>query len=127
MRNEIWNKIEWEIINVNKIISNKRRGTESKEKVNWRVDMNFCINNMQSEKEREEKKSNFRPNHAEPPYTRHLERKKTSRQIKMIQQNFGSNRRSKLHAPLEYDGADDACELFHFLCAKTKNAVRTKQ
>jgi len=55
IRDEIWNKIEWEIINVNKIIANKRRGTKSKEKVNWRVDMNFCINNMQSEKEREGK------------------------------------------------------------------------
>ena len=32
--NEIENKIQLEIINVNKIIANKRRQTESKEKIN---------------------------------------------------------------------------------------------
>jgi hypothetical protein len=33
-------------------------------------------------KRKKEKKINFRPNHVEPPNTRHLERKRMSRQIK---------------------------------------------
>jgi hypothetical protein len=33
-KDEIENKIQLEIINVNKIIANNRRGTESKEKIN---------------------------------------------------------------------------------------------
>jgi hypothetical protein len=33
-RDWIENKIQWEIINVNKTIANKRRGIESKEKIN---------------------------------------------------------------------------------------------
>jgi hypothetical protein len=33
-RNGIENKIQLEIINANKIITNKRRGTKSKEKIN---------------------------------------------------------------------------------------------
>jgi len=33
-------------------------------------------------KRKKEKKSNFRPNHVEPPHTRHLERKRMPRRIK---------------------------------------------
>jgi len=43
---EIENKIQLEIINRNKIIANKRRGIESKEKINWRASMIFCIANI---------------------------------------------------------------------------------
>jgi hypothetical protein len=46
-RNEIENKVKLEIINVNKIIANKRRETKSKEKIYRRANMNFCIASMQ--------------------------------------------------------------------------------
>ena len=46
-RNEIENKVKLEIINVNKIIANKRRETKSKEKIYRRANMNFCITSMQ--------------------------------------------------------------------------------
>jgi hypothetical protein len=56
-RNEIENKIKLEIINVNKIIANKRRETKSKEKIYRRANMNFCIASMQiREKKKKEKK-----------------------------------------------------------------------
>ena len=77
-RDEIKNKIQLEITNVNKKISNKRRGIEFKDKINWRADMIFCMVSTQSQKKREgkrkkkkEKKSYSRPNLAEPQYTRH--------------------------------------------------------
>ena len=54
-RDENKNKIQLETINVNKTIVDKRRGMESKEKINWRVDMNFYTANTQSKKEREGK------------------------------------------------------------------------
>jgi len=85
---KIKNKIQLKIINANKTSENKRRWTKSKEKINWRVDMNFCMASTQSRKENEgkerkkEKKSNFGSNHIESPYTCHPERKKTLRQIK---------------------------------------------
>jgi len=41
IRDEIKNKIQLETINVNKTIENKRRWIESKEKINWRADINF--------------------------------------------------------------------------------------
>jgi len=53
--NEIENKIQLEIINVNKTIANKRRWTESKEKINWRSDMIFGMASTQFEEEREGK------------------------------------------------------------------------
>jgi hypothetical protein len=53
IRDEIKNKIQLETINVNKTIANKRRGIESKEKINCRAGMNFCIASTQSEEEKE--------------------------------------------------------------------------
>jgi len=52
---EIKNKIQLEIININKIIENKKRGIESKEKINWRASMIFCIASMEFEKKKEGK------------------------------------------------------------------------
>jgi hypothetical protein len=88
---EIENKIQLEIINVNKTIANKRRGNESKENINLRANMIFCMASKQSkeergkrkkEKKRKEKKKHFRLNHAESPYTCHPERKRMPGQIK---------------------------------------------
>ena len=61
-----------------KKITNKRRGTESKEKKNnWRVGLLFGMACMQIQKEREgrQKKSHFRLNHAKPSYMRPTGRK----------------------------------------------------
>ena len=55
-RNKIKNKIKLEIINVNKIITNKRRGTESKDEINWRTKMNVFIASMQSKKKKSKRK-----------------------------------------------------------------------
>jgi len=69
---EIKNKIQLKIINANKTSENKRRWTKLKEKINWRVDMNFCMASTQSKKEKEgkeRKKNNFGSNHTELPYT----------------------------------------------------------
>ena len=83
---EIENKIQLEIINVNKTIANKRRGNESKENINLRANMIFCMASKQSKEERgkrkKEKKKHFRLNHAESPYTYHPERKRMPGQIK---------------------------------------------
>jgi len=57
-RDKIKNKTQLEIINVNKTIINKRRGTESKEGIKWRTRMNFFIASTQSEKERKGKERN---------------------------------------------------------------------
>jgi len=54
-RDKIKNKTQLEIINVNKTITNKRRGTESKEEIKWRIGMNFFIASTQSDKERKGK------------------------------------------------------------------------
>ena len=51
-RDKIKNKTQLEIINVNKTITNKRRGIESKEEIKWRTAMNFFIASTQFEKER---------------------------------------------------------------------------
>jgi len=51
-RDEIKNKIQLEIINVNTEITNKRRETKSKEKINWMADMIFCMLSTQSQEER---------------------------------------------------------------------------
>jgi len=56
IRDEMKNKIQLKTTNVNKKkIANKRRGTESKEKNNWRVDLIFCMACMQIQEEREGK------------------------------------------------------------------------
>jgi len=75
IRDEIENKIQLETINVNKTITNKRRRIGSKERINWKTSMNFCMASIQFKKEREgkeRKKSNSRPKHAETPYTGQL-------------------------------------------------------
>jgi len=51
--NEIKNKIQLKIINANKTIINKRRWTESKEKINSRADMIFGMASTQFEEEKE--------------------------------------------------------------------------
>jgi hypothetical protein len=53
---EIENKIQLEIINVNKTIANKRRGNESKENINLRANMIFCMASKQSKEERGKRK-----------------------------------------------------------------------
>jgi len=55
-RDEIKNKIQLEIINVNTEITNKRRETKSKEKINWMADMIFCMLSTQSQEERDGEK-----------------------------------------------------------------------
>jgi len=63
IRNGIKNKIQLETINVNKTIANKRRRIESKEKINWRAYMNFCMANTQSKEERERKEEKKKSNY----------------------------------------------------------------
>jgi len=55
-RDEIKNKIQLEIINVNTKITNMRRETKSKEKINWMADMIFCMLSTQSQEERDGEK-----------------------------------------------------------------------
>ena len=55
-KDKIQNKIQLEIINVNKIIANKRRETESKEEIKWRIGMNFFMTSMHFEEKKREKK-----------------------------------------------------------------------
>jgi len=75
-RHKMKNKIQLETINVNKIISNKRRGNKSKEKnklMGW-YEFLHCQHIIQGrkrrkrkkerKKERKEKKNNFGLNHA---------------------------------------------------------------
>jgi len=57
IRDGIKTKIQFEKINVNKTIANKRRENESKKKINWRADMNLCMVSIQSEKQREGRES----------------------------------------------------------------------
>jgi hypothetical protein len=79
IKDKIQNKIQLEIININKTIANKRRETESKEEIKLRNGMNFFMASMQSEEKRKEKKRNFKSNHVEPLYTCLPERKRMTR------------------------------------------------
>jgi len=67
---EIKNKIHLVTTNVNKKNANKRKGDWiERKKINWRVDLIFCMAYTQIHEEiegKERKKSHFRPNH----YTR---------------------------------------------------------
>ena len=52
-KNEIENKFQLKIVNVNKIIINKRLLTKSKENIYGRANMIFCIASTQTIKENE--------------------------------------------------------------------------
>ena len=82
-KDKIQNKIQLEIINVNKTIANKRRETETKEEIKWRIGMNFFMASMHFEKKKgkrkKEKKRNFKSNHVEPLYICHPEKKRMPR------------------------------------------------
>jgi len=62
--NQGWNKNKFklEIINVNKTVSIMRRGTESKEKRNWKVDIFFCMQFMKRKQGKETKNNKLTPN-----------------------------------------------------------------
>jgi hypothetical protein len=79
---EIENKIQLKIINVNKTIINKRKGNKSKEKSKLKGWYEFLhgqhtILRRKIRKRKKEKKSNFGSNHVKPPYMCHLEKKRT--------------------------------------------------
>jgi len=125
---EIKNQIQLETINVNKKIANKRRWIKSKEKIDWRVDMNFCMTNMQSKEEREgkeRKKSIFELNHVEPSYICHQKRKRMPRRIKcwgritVTTARASRTRRQKAVKWLMRWGLRGTClQLFCFFCVQ---------
>lgn len=64
-KDEIENKIQLEIIKVNKTIANNKRATESKEKINWRASMSFAwsAHNPRKKKKRKAIFGQTMPNH----------------------------------------------------------------
>lgn len=86
---EIENKIQLKIINTNKTIINKRKGTTSKEKSKLKGWYEFLhghhtILRRKIRKNKIEKKSNFESNHVKSPYMCHLEKKRTLSQINQM-------------------------------------------